>query len=175
MAVNYSFGGFVMKKSIYWLFALLTIAALLLSGCGTSEEATPVAEETEVVVPVVEEPAADIALKITGLVATEMAWTEAEVKAMEIMTVQSTNKDGEVKDYTGVSLNALLALAGVAADATGVVFVADDGYTAEVTLAELQACTDCIVSFRDQGGFSTVLPGFPGNVQVKGVVEIQVK
>jgi hypothetical protein len=44
-----------------------------------------------------------------------------------------------------------------------------------VTLAEIQACTDCIVSFRNNGGFSTVLPGFPNNVQVKGVVEIQVR
>ena len=169
-----------MKKSIYLLFALLTIAALLLSGCGTTEEAVPEVEEPVVEEPVAEEPAAEepaaeAALKVTGLVTTEMAWTEDEVKAMEAITVQSTNKDGEVKDYTGISLNALLGLAGVASDAAAVVFVADDGYTAEVTLAELRACTDCIVSFRDQGGFSTVLPGFPGNLQVKGVVEIQVK
>ncbi len=155
-----------MKKSIYLLFVLFTTFALLLSSCGKTEETTPVPTE---------EPAADIALKITGLVANEMAWTEAEVKAMEAITVEATNKDGDMKSYTGVSLNALLALAGVAADATGVVFVADDGFTGEVTLADIQACTDCIVSFRDQGGFSTVLPGFPSNVQVKGVVEIQVK
>jgi hypothetical protein len=31
------------------------------------------------------------------------------------------------------------------------------------------------VSFRNQGGFSIVMPGYPGNMQVKGVVEIQVK
>jgi tungstate transport system substrate-binding protein len=36
------------------------------------------------------------------------------------------------------------------------------------------ACSDCIASFRSQGGFSTVLPGYAGNMQVKGVVEIQV-
>jgi hypothetical protein len=124
---------------------------------------------------VAEEAAAPVALKITGLVTSEMAWTEEEVKAMETMTVQYTNKDGEVKDYTGVSLNALLALAGLSADATAVVFVADDGYTAEVPLADVQACTECIVSFRNNGGFSTVMPGFSGKEQVKGVVEIQVK
>ena len=158
-----------MKKSIYLVFALLTIAALLLSGCAKTEETTATEAAT------VEAPAGDIALKVTGLVTTEMGWTEDEVKAMENVTVQATNKDGELKDYTGVSLNALLDLAGVSADATAVVFVADDGLTGEVTLAELRACADCIVSFRDQGGFSTVLPGFPNNVQVKGVVEIQVK
>jgi tungstate transport system substrate-binding protein len=121
------------------------------------------------------EQAAGIALKITGLVDNEMAWTEGEVKAMETMDAESTNKDGETETYTGVSLNSLLELAGVKAEATTLVFVADDGYTAEITLAEVQACTDCIVSFRSQGGFSTVLPGFSGKVQVKGVVEIQVK
>jgi hypothetical protein len=55
------------------------------------------------------------------------------------------------------------------------VFVADDGYTAEAPLADIETCADCIVSFRNQGGFSIVAPGLPGNVQVKGVVEIQVK
>jgi len=63
----------------------------------------------------------------------------------------------------------------VNADATKVVFVADDGYTAEVTLEDLNACADCIVSFRSNGGFSTVLPGFAGSLQVKGVIEIQVQ
>jgi tungstate transport system substrate-binding protein len=121
------------------------------------------------------EPAGDAALQITGLVDNPMAWTEAEVLAMETMTVQSTNKEGETSDYTGVSINALLELAGVNNGSTKLVFVADDGFTGEVTLAEVQACTDCIVSFRNNGGFSIVMPGFPGNVQVKGVIEIQVQ
>jgi len=45
----------------------------------------------------------------------------------------------------------------------------------EVALADVHACSDCILSFRNQGGFSSVLPGFPGNLQLKGVIEIQVK
>ena len=166
-----------MKKNMTLLFFLLTLAALLLTGCAKTEEATPTVEEAvvEEAAESVEEPAADVALRITGLVANEMAWSEAEVKAMETVTVQSTNKDGVLSDYTGVSLNALLALAGVSDGATRVVFVAADGFTGEVTLADLQACTDCIVSFRSNGGFSTVLPGFPNNVQVKGVIEVQVQ
>ena len=115
------------------------------------------------------------ALRITGKVATPIGWTEEAVRAMETVDVQSTNKDGQTETYTGVLITDLLALAGPASDATTLVFVADDGYTAEVPLADVLACADCIVSFRSKGGFSTVLPGFPGNVQVKGVVEIQVK
>jgi hypothetical protein len=115
------------------------------------------------------------ALKITGNVSQEIGWLEEDVRAMETMDAESTNKSGETTTYTGVSINKLLEMAGPAADATTVVFVAEDGYTAEVTLAEVQGCADCIVSFRNQSGFSIVMPGFPSNLQVKGVVEIQVK
>ena len=44
-----------------------------------------------------------------------------------------------------------------------------------LTEADVHACSDCILSFRNQDGFSSVLPGFPGNLQVKGMIEIQVK
>jgi hypothetical protein len=63
----------------------------------------------------------------------------------------------------------------VASDASTVVFVGDDGYEVEVALEEVQACSDCIISFRYKGGFSVVMPGFPGKAQVKGVVEIRVQ
>jgi hypothetical protein len=69
----------------------------------------------------------------------------------------------------------LLDQAGVKSDASTLVFVADDGYTANVALADAQACQDCIVSFRNQGGFSIVAPGFDSSAQVKGVIEIQVE
>ena len=94
---------------------------------------------------------------------------------MDTIEAQSTNKSGETATYTGVLIVTLLDVAGVQEGTTTVVYVADDGYTAEVDLAEVRACADCIVSFRNQGGFSIVMPGFPGNVQVKGVVEIQIK
>jgi tungstate transport system substrate-binding protein len=118
---------------------------------------------------------ADAALQVTGMVENEMAWAEEEVRAMETIEAESTNKAGETKTYTGVPVNALLEEAGVQEGAATVVYVAEDGYTAEVPLADVQACADCIVSFRNQGGFSIVMPDFPGNLQVKGVVEIQVQ
>ncbi|HSJ58423.1 MAG TPA: substrate-binding domain-containing protein [Anaerolineae bacterium] len=118
---------------------------------------------------------ADAALKVTGNVASEIGWTEEQVRAMPTIDAESTNKDGETKPYTGVLINDLLTLAGPNADAPAVVFVTDDGYTGEVALAEMQGCADCILSFREQGGFGIVMPGFAGNVQVKGAIEIQVK
>ncbi|MFZ5856706.1 MAG: molybdopterin-dependent oxidoreductase [Chloroflexota bacterium] len=154
-----------MSRKVNLFLVLGLILSLALSACG---QATPVPTEPPAA-------SADIALKVTGAVAAEQAWTEAEVKAMTTIDVEATNNKGEKDTYTGVLIADLLALAQPNADATTVVFVADDGYTAEITLAELTACTNCIVSFRNNGGFSTVLPGLPGSLQVKGVVEIQVK
>jgi hypothetical protein len=151
----------VRKALIY--FSIVLILVGLSAACSTPEPtSTP-------------QPAAEAALKITGQVATEMGWTEEEVRAIDTIEAQSTNKSGETSTYTGVLINQLLEMAGPNAGATTVVYVADDGYTAEAALADVQACQDCIVSFRDQGGFGIVMPGFAGNLQVKGVIEIQVK
>ena len=113
------------------------------------------------------------ALKITGNVNNPIGWSEDQVLKMDKVEVESTNKDGETKSYTGVKITDLLALAELKADVTNLIFVGDDGFTAEVSLAEIQSCPDCIVSFRSQGGFSIVMPGFPGKVQIKGVIELQ--
>ena len=117
----------------------------------------------------------DAAFKITGMVETEVGWTEEKIRSMDTIEAESTNKEGETSTYTGVRISDLLSKADPKDGAATVVFVADDGYSAEAPLADIEACADCIVSFRNQGGFSIVAPGFPGNVQVKGVVEIQVK
>jgi DMSO/TMAO reductase YedYZ molybdopterin-dependent catalytic subunit len=154
-----------MSKRVWYLLVVVVLLAGMLGACGASE---PTAEPE----PAVPENAA---LKITGNVNQEMGWTEEEVRAMNTMDAVSTNSKGESETYTGVSLNTLLEMAGPASDATTVTFVADDGYTAEMALDELKGCADCIASFRNQGGFSVVAPGFPGSTQVKGVVEIQVQ
>jgi hypothetical protein len=104
-----------------------------------------------------------------------MGWTEDEVRSMDTIEAESTNKSGETSTYTGVPMTALLDKVGVKDGATTLVMVADDGYSAEIPLDDVEACADCIVSFRNQGGFSTVLPGYPGNMQVKGVIELQIK
>ncbi len=151
-----------MRIKVTSLFVLFVLLAGLLAGCSSPAPAAGGIPD-------------DAALKVTGSVANPIGWTEESVKAMDTLTVQSTNKNGEVSDYEGVLISDLLALAQPNADATTVVFVADDGYTGEVPLADVQGCANCIVSFRSQGGFSTVLPDMSSKVQVKGVIEIQVK
>jgi tungstate transport system substrate-binding protein len=117
----------------------------------------------------------EVALKITGNVENQLGWAEDEVRSMDTIEAERENKEGEMSTYTGVPIKALLEKAGVAEDATTVTFVAEDDYSADADLAEVMACEDCIVSFRNRGGFSIVMPGYSGKLQVKGVVEIQVK
>lgn len=114
-------------------------------------------------------------LVIFGEVKNPMGWTEDEVRAMDTTDAVGTNSSGDSETYTGVLIATLLGMAEPKGQATTLVIIADDGYAAEVALADVLACEDCILSFRKNGGFSSVLPGFPKNTGVKGVVQLQVK
>jgi tungstate transport system substrate-binding protein len=168
-----------MSRTIKLFLFLGMVLSLALVACGP--QTTPEPAPVEPTAPPAGEPAAEepaeempVALQVTGDVANEQAWTEDEVKAMDAIDVESTNSKGEASTYTGVLLSDLISAAEPSADANLVTFVADDGYSAEIGLEELMACADCIASFRNNGGFSTVLPGYEGKLQVKGVIEIQI-
>lgn len=165
-----------MSRSIKFILFMGLILSLALSACGSPAPTDAPATQAPVATqaPATEAPAAVIALKVTGDVASQQAWTEDQVKAMKTLSVESTNKKGEKATYTGVLISDLIAAAQPKAEANTVTFIASDGFTAEIALADVTSCADCIVSFRDQGGFSTVLPGKEGKLQVKGVIEIQV-
>lgn len=117
----------------------------------------------------------DAALVVTGLVAKETGWTEAQLKEMATVEAEVTNKAGETQTFVGASIKALLAEAQPQAGATVVVLVAADDYTAEVPMADLDACDTCVVAPQDGGGFRSVMPGMPGNFGVKDLVEIKVQ
>ncbi|NLE43598.1 MAG: solute-binding protein [Chloroflexi bacterium] len=121
------------------------------------------------------ESTADVTFQLTGLVDTELVWSEEEIRALDTIETEYTNKDGETSTHAGVPLIALLDQAGVGDSAAALVIVAHDGYSAQLTLDEVLQCAGCILAFQDDGTFSTVMPDFPGNVQVREVVEIQVQ
>ncbi len=145
-----------MKHNYRLLIALVIVSTFLVS-CGGGKEA-----------PVVEEAApGETALKVG-----ETAFSMEQLEGMDFIVSEATNKDGSTTEYTGVPVTDLLNEAGAAGGT--VVFITSDGYEAELPLAELEGCADCIVAF-DGEELRMVLPGFPSSVQIKGVVEIQVK
>jgi DMSO/TMAO reductase YedYZ molybdopterin-dependent catalytic subunit len=114
-------------------------------------------------------------LKISGKVDKEISWSEDQVRAMPTAQSSTKNQKGESSSYTGVSISALLSQAKVQAGATKLVFTGEGGATAEAEWQKVQACADCLLSFRNRGGFSLVMPGFADGVQVKGLTSIEVK
>lgn len=133
-------------KQTRLLVSLFFILALL-SACGTTEEAV---------------------LTVGG-----DTYSQSQLEALGTMSVDYTNKDGEVTTYEGVSLAGLLADAG--ADSGGTVtFTAADEYQAELEMDEALACANCIVAL-DGDSLRLVMPDFSGKLQVKDLISISVK
>jgi hypothetical protein len=74
-----------------------------------------------------------------------------------------------------VSIAALLEQAGVQSGATKVVFTGGDSYTAEVTLADLQADKNAIITADANGAFRNIIPTQMPKVWVKGLVKLDVQ
>ena len=146
-----------------WLL-VLALLLVFVAGCSASAADTPAAGDGAVV-----------ALKITGNVNDEVAWSEEAIHSMEPIQVDSTNNEGESETYTGVQIMTLLSLAATRPDASTVIFIAGNGETAEVALSEVQDCEDCIFTFRKNGGFSVLVPAMSNKLMVKGVAEVQVE
>jgi hypothetical protein len=125
-------------------------------------------------------PAATIAvtgdLSITGMVVQELSLTEADLHALEVIHITADTPKKVIQDFEGIRLNALLDQANIKDGATKVIFFASDGFSAEINLADLQACNDCLLAFTEiPGRYSTVMPGLLGNNWVKNVIKIEVK
>lgn len=183
-----------MSKKFAYVIATLVVMLLVISACSPAAATAPTVQvkDTQPSAATVQPTAAPtsasgglllatksgtsgpVTLKISGLVGSELSLSEDKVKAMKTTDVISKNNKGEASTYTGVLLSDLLNQASPKANAVYVAFVAEDGFTAKAPLADVMKCANCILSFRSNGGFSSVLPTFASNLQVKGVVEIQV-
>jgi DMSO/TMAO reductase YedYZ molybdopterin-dependent catalytic subunit len=115
-------------------------------------------------------------LVVTGLVDQPLGLSEDDLRAMEVVQITAEHPKSGQQDYEGVRLNALLDQAGVQDGATKLVVTAADGFVAEVFLAEVRDCADCLLGFTNTPAkFKLVMPGLPSSVWVKDVVQIQVQ
>jgi DMSO/TMAO reductase YedYZ molybdopterin-dependent catalytic subunit len=115
-------------------------------------------------------------LSISGLVANPLSLSESALRAMSPVMISAEQPKKGTQSFTGVRLNTLLDVAQVQAAATKLVLTAGDGYSAEIDLATVRACADCMIAFTDTpGSFFAVMPGQQGNLWVKDVIKIEVK
>jgi len=145
-----------MKHKSRYVVALLSMLVLTLAACapGASEESI---------------------LTVGGAVDSEQSLSMSGLEDIGVVDITAEHpRHGELP-YQGVRLNDVLDAAGVSSDASSVVFTASDDYSAEVPLADVTACTDCLIAFNDEGGLDMVMPGMEGNTWVKDVVQIDVQ
>ena len=143
-----------MKKGFVLSVVLVLIFGLILSACAAKEPAVTV-------------------LTVTGMV--EKAYTIDTLIALPQTTTDYTDKDGETTTYSGVAFSTLLSDLKLSSDPTTVKMIAADDYEGEVTFEELNACSDCIIAFLDDGTLRSVLPNFSGKANVKDLVKINLQ
>jgi len=121
-------------------------------------------------------PADQATFKLTGLVNQELSLNEAALRGMEVLKITAEHPKKGPEDYEGVSLKALLEMAGVKDGATTLVATAADGFVVEIALADVMACENCLFAFSDTlEQFKLVLPGLQSNFWAKDVMSIEVK
>ncbi len=121
-------------------------------------------------------PSGDAALEIVGLVEQPMSWSLADLQALDVVEIEAEHPSRGMQSYRGVRLNALLDLVAPTADAHCILITAADGFSSDIPLADIRACTDCLVAFNDDGTLSMAMPGFgAGSNWVSGVVNITVQ
>ena len=119
---------------------------------------------------------ADATLTVSGLVNQSVFLNEAALRAMEVLTINAEHPKNGKQDFDGVSLNALLDLAGVKDGAKTLFVTSADGYTTEVALSDVRACSDCLLGFTNTlEKFKLVMPNLPSNTWAKDVIKIEVK
>jgi tungstate transport system substrate-binding protein len=120
-------------------------------------------------------PSGAVALTITGAVDKELKLTMDALKGMEVVKETVEHPKKGPTPYEGVRLNALLDQAKPKSDATKIVLTASDGFTAEIALADVTKCADCLIAFGDGGKLHAAMPGMQSNSWVKDVIKIEIK
>lgn len=155
------------------IVSLVVMFSLFLAACGTAATtAAPVATEAATEAPA----AVSAPLVITGMVGKELSLSDADLHGLKVETLSAEHPKKGKQDYTGVRFSEILAKAEVKPEAKTLTFISSDGFTAEIDLATLNACADCMLAFSDTpGDYSAVMPGQSSKLWAKAVVKIEIK
>jgi hypothetical protein len=147
------------NRTITIVLSLLVFSSILLAACGSAGTPAPVT------------------LTVNGAVDKELQLTDADLHGMSVVTLNLEHPKNGPTDYTGVRLNDLLNKAGVKDGATTVTLTASDGFSNDLDLAIVQACTDCLVSFDPEtaGVYNAAMEGQSSKSWVKQLISITIK
>lgn len=109
------------------------------------------------------------ALIIHGKTKVTLALTKEDFALFEKKSVEAEYKE-EIKTFEGVPLRVLLNQARYEDDASGIRFIAQDGYTVELDFNEVYNNEDILVT----EDFQLIMPGYESKYWVKGLAEIEV-
>ena len=152
------------NRTILIVLSLFVLAAMLLSACGPA--ATPTAAPA----------ASGGTLAITGLVDKPLNLSETDLRAMSPATITADQPKVGSASFTGVRISDLMTAASVQSGAATLALTGSDGYSAQIDMATLKACADCMVAFTDTPGtFLAVMPGQAGKVWVKNLIKLEFK
>lgn len=115
------------------------------------------------------------ALMVYGDVLNKLTLTLDNLESMNPVEIEAEHPKKGMQTYRGIYLNDLLNLAGAGAEATTLVMTSSDGYTTEVSLSDVRACSDCLIAFEEDGTLSMVMVGMQSNLWAKMVNFLEVK
>lgn len=118
----------------------------------------------------------EVAFTVSGSVENELLLSMDTLNTLEKVTISAVHPKTEtMEEYEGYLVNDLLSRAKPTPDATTLALTASDGYSAEISLADMLACADCLITPTDEGTLNLIMPDMPSSLWVKELVLIQVK
>jgi len=145
------------KRKSLVIVSLFSVLLLVLAACGPADTGP-------------------VTFTVSGMVDNEISLTDAGLHKMDVVDIEAEHPKNGLTAYSGVRINDLLEEAGIQDGATILVLTASDGYSFELDLPTVLACTDCLVAFGETAGdYMAVMPGQASKAWVKGLVSLELK
>jgi len=117
---------------------------------------------------------ADATLSLRGLLDAEKNLTMDDLLKLAVVNASVEHPKKGAIEVTGVKMSDILALLTIKPEAKTVSFIAGDGWSVDLPLADLQACESCLLGW-DEEMLRTYMPGFDSNFWAKDLVAIEFK
>jgi DMSO/TMAO reductase YedYZ molybdopterin-dependent catalytic subunit len=111
---------------------------------------------------------------LTGKVQREVVITADDIRQMEV-TVEGHHFTGTLGTYTGARLSELLQHAGPTADARYMVLTSVDGGEAQMPLALLATCPNCVIGLDESGQATAYMPEMDCYFWMRQLIELDIR